>query len=79
MRGVPINRAAGEKWLLSKLLPRQFGDKVTQEIVGDGGSALITRIELVPVAPRPRPEDLSAGGDEAGEVTVTPLRALPSR
>ena len=66
------------KWLLSKMLPKQFGDKVTQEIVGEDGGALITRIELVPVDPRPRPEELPAqdGGDEA---TVTPLRALPSR
>ena len=49
------------KWLLSKMLPRQFGDKVTQEITGDNGSALITRIELVPVDPRPRQGELSAG------------------
>ena len=39
------------KWLLSKLLPRKYGDKVTQEIVGDGGQPLVTRIELVPVEP----------------------------
>ena len=66
------------KWLLSKMLPRQFGDKVTQEITGDNGGALITRIELVPVDPPRRLEELPApeGGDE---VTVTPLRALPSR
>jgi len=37
------------KWLLSKLLPKQYGDKVTQEITGEDGGALITRIELVPV------------------------------
>ena len=42
------------KWLLSKMLPKQFGDKVTQEITGEDGGALITRIELVPVAPRVR-------------------------
>ena len=41
------------KWLLAKMLPRQFGDKVTQEIVGDADQPLITRIELVPVDPRP--------------------------
>ena len=41
------------KWFLSKLMPRQFGDKVTQEIVGDADQPLITRIELVPVDPRP--------------------------
>ena len=42
------------KWLLSKMLPKQFGDKVTQEITGEDGGALITRIELVPIAPRHR-------------------------
>jgi Bacteriophage Sf6, terminase small subunit-like len=41
------------KWLLSKMMPRQYGDKVTQEIVGDADQPLITRIELVPVDPRP--------------------------
>jgi hypothetical protein len=57
------------KWLLSRMLPRQFGDRVTQELVGDAGAPLVTRIELVPVAPAPRPEDdLPA--------PVTPLRAL---
>ena len=66
------------KWLLSKMLPRQFGDKVTQELVGDADRPLVTRIELVAVDPRPRLEELQAlnGNDEA---TVTPLRALPSR
>ena len=65
------------KWLLSKMLPKQFGDRVTQEIVGGGDQPLITRIELVPVAPKPRPElPARDGGDDA---TVTPLRALPSR
>jgi hypothetical protein len=43
------------KWLLSKMRPKQYGDKVTQEIVGDGDNPLITRIELVPVDPRPNP------------------------
>ena len=60
------------------MMPRQFGDKVTQEITGEDGSALITRIELVPVAPNPRREDLPAP-DGGNEVTVTSLRALPSR
>jgi hypothetical protein len=52
------------KWLLSKLLPKQFGDKVTQEITGEDGGALITRIELVPIAPRYRQieHDEEAGG-----------------
>ena len=44
-------RSDNRKWFLSKMMPRQFGDKVTQEITGEDGGALITRIELVPVAP----------------------------
>ena len=42
------------KWLLSKLLPKQYGDKVTAEIQGDPNAPLVTRIELVPVAPLAR-------------------------
>jgi hypothetical protein len=46
-------RAESRKWMLSKMLPKQFGDKVTQELVGDSDRPLVTRIELVPVDPRP--------------------------
>jgi hypothetical protein len=42
------------KWLLGKMRPKQYGDKVTQEITGEDGGALITRIELVPVDVRPK-------------------------
>jgi len=42
------------KWLLAKLRPKQYGDKVTQEITGEDGGALITRIELVPVDVKPK-------------------------
>ena len=47
------------KWYLSKLLPRQFGDKVTQELTGDPDRPLVTMIQLVPVSPKrlPKPED----------------------
>ena len=71
-------RVDNRKWLLSKMLPKQFGDRVTQEITGDNGGALITRIELVPVDPPPRPEELPASGGD-NEATVMPMRALPSR
>jgi hypothetical protein len=46
-------QADSRKWLLSKLLPQQFGDKVTQELVGNADQPLVTRIELVAVDPRP--------------------------
>jgi hypothetical protein len=47
-------QAENRKWFLSKLMPKRYGDKITQEITGEDGGALITRIELVPVAARPR-------------------------
>jgi hypothetical protein len=47
-------RSENRRWLLSKLAPKRYGDKVTTEITGEDGGALITRIELVPVAARPR-------------------------
>lgn len=39
------------RWYLSKVLPHRFGDRV--EVVGNADQPLVTRIELVPVAPRP--------------------------
>ena len=38
------------RWLLSKVFPKLYGDKV--EIVGDPDAPIVTRIELVPVQPR---------------------------
>jgi hypothetical protein len=46
--------ADSRKWFLSKTMPKKYGDKVTQEITGEDGGALITRIELVPVDVRPK-------------------------
>ena len=37
------------KWLLSKMHPRRFGDRV--EIAGDANAPIVTRIELVAVEP----------------------------
>jgi len=42
------------KWLLSKMLPRKFGDKI--EISGDPDAPVVSRIELVAVHPRPQVE-----------------------
>lgn len=40
------------KWFASKFLPKQYGDKVTQEISGpNGGPVQITRVERVIVRP----------------------------
>jgi transposase-like protein len=65
------------KWLLSKMLPKKYGDKITQEITGDASSPLISRIELVPVASPSRP-GLSAMED-GGEAVASLPRALPNR
>ena len=50
-------RVDTRKWLLSKMLPKRYVDRVTQELIGDGDRPIVSRIELVPVAPAPRPED----------------------
>jgi hypothetical protein len=38
------------KWLLSKMLPKIYGDKI--ELSGDASAPLIQRIELVAVRPK---------------------------
>jgi len=58
--------ADSRRWFLSKMLPKKYGDKVTQEITGEDGGALITRIELVAVDPRPRPQLEHDGGMDGG-------------
>jgi hypothetical protein len=50
-------RSDNRKWFLSKVLPKRFGDKVTQEITSDPNAPLLTRIELVAVQPRARIEE----------------------
>lgn len=38
------------KWLLSKLAPRKYGDKVQQEVSGpNGGPVQVTQIQLIPM------------------------------
>lgn len=46
-------RVDTRKWVASKLLPKKYGDKVTQEVTGpDGGPVQINRIERVVVEPK---------------------------
>jgi hypothetical protein len=49
-------RVDSRKWLLSKMRPDKYGDRVTQQLEGPGGGPVQsnTRIEVVFVAP-PRP------------------------
>lgn len=52
-------RVDSRKWLLSKLLPKKYGDKVTQELTGANGGALsiVHRIERTIVDPNPSDPD----------------------
>lgn len=46
-------RVDARKWYASKLAPKKYGDKITQEISGpDGGAVQIDRIERVIVEPK---------------------------
>ena len=46
-----------KKWLLSKALPKKYGERVEAMVTGDANAPLLTRIELVAVPPRARIED----------------------
>lgn len=46
------------KWLMAKMMPRKYGDRV--EVSGNPDAPVLTRIELVAVHPKPRPEQLDA-------------------
>lgn len=50
-----------KKWLLSKALPRKYGDRVEATVIGDPNQPLLTRIELVAV-PSPRARIETADG-----------------
>ena len=56
-------RCDSRRWLLAKVLPKQYGDKV--EVVGDANAPILTRIELVAVPPRHPGALIEDGGDEA--------------
>jgi hypothetical protein len=46
-------RSDNRKWMLSKMLPKVYGDKI--ELSGDANAPLIQRIELVAVRPKLTP------------------------
>ena len=55
------------KWLMSKMMPRKYGDKI--EVSGDPSAPIVSRIELVAVAPRnlePPTIDQPKEGNEDG-------------
>lgn len=43
-------RVDTRKWLMSKLAPKKFGDKIQQELTGPGGSTPVLTIQLAPHA-----------------------------
>lgn len=49
--------ADNKKWLMGKLKPRRFGDKVTQEHVGAGGGAIQVASTVRFIDPPPRSDD----------------------
>jgi len=76
--GVPDNalvqqarlRSDNRKWMLSKMLPKQFGDKVEASIVGDPDQPIVTRIELVAVrSPARETIDADVSPGIAGRLT----------
>lgn len=45
-------RVDARKWLMSKMAPKKYGEKVTQELTGkDGGAIQVHRVERVIVDP----------------------------
>ncbi len=42
------------KWRLSKMVPKKYGDRISQEISGPDGAAIPTRVEVVFVDPPKR-------------------------
>ena len=67
-------RSDNRKWFLSKVLPKRFGDKVTQEITSDPNAPLLTRIELVAVQPRAR---IETDSEPRGELARGDSRGRP--
>lgn len=51
-------RVDARKWLLSKMAPKKYGDKVTQEHTGANGGAIqvASTVTFVRAAPRPEGE-----------------------
>ena len=49
-------RVDARKWMAGKLQPKKYGDKVTQEHVGEGGGAIKSSVEIVFVEPGEKAE-----------------------
>lgn len=49
-------RVDARKWMAGKLQPKKYGEKVTQEHVGEGGGAIKSSVEIVFVEPEEKAE-----------------------
>lgn len=51
-------RVDARKWLMAKMAPKKYGDRITQEHTGPGGTDLFTaHLEALHAAGRPKPKD----------------------
>mgnify|MGYP000426269079 FL=1 len=50
-------RVDARKWLLSKMVPKKYGDKLVQEHTGANGGAIQVHSTVTFVEPKPRPDD----------------------
>lgn len=55
-----VNRARlrvdTRKWIMARLSPKKYGDKLQQEITGPGGVQPVLNILVSPIAPKALPE-----------------------
>lgn len=48
-------RVDARKWLMSKIAPKRYGDKITQEVTGSDGAPLVPVINVTIGSPKPEP------------------------
>jgi hypothetical protein len=65
-------RVDTRKWILSRMLPRRFGDRVTTEVTADPNAPLLTRIELVAVPPRRSSSPAEDGREYGLDIELPP-------
>jgi hypothetical protein len=65
-------RVDTRKWILSKMLPKRYGDRVTTEVTGDPNAPLLTRIELVAVSPKRSSSPAEDGREYGRDIELPP-------
>lgn len=67
-------RSDNRKWVAAKLAPKKYGDRVTQEHVGDAANPIATRLEVVLVrAPEDR-QMINAAGDQVALPAISAVK-----